>query len=153
MTRLPPQAVLLALQSFHVLFLLFHGWMPLGCLNDVRAVQAAHPPRLFLIGTLVSSLLPAIGLLMSFLYRGEVWPAWLATYLAFTYLFLFAGEIKAWWAGYIFGYRSDRVHSYRAMYGKTVAFLPERNGIRPNALHVTLHTARWRRWCCWQRGH
>jgi hypothetical protein len=139
--RLTLQAVLLALQSFHVLFLLFHDWMQLGRLNDVRAVQAAHPKRLLLVGTAVSSLLPGIGLLLSFLYLGQVWPGWLAGYLAFAYLFLFAGEIEAWWAGYFFGYRIDRAASYRAMYGKTATFLPERNGIRPNALHVTLHTA------------
>jgi len=141
MSRLSVQTALLLLQSFHVFFLLFHDWLPMGRLNDVRAMQAAHPRRLLIVGTLVSSLLPSIGLLVSFRNRDEAWPVWLTAYLAFTYVFLFVGEIEAWWAGYFFGYRIDRAISYRDMYGKTVAFLPERNGIRPNALHVTLHTA------------
>jgi hypothetical protein len=28
---------------------------------------------------------------------------------------------------------------YQAMFGRTHAFLPVRNGIRPNTLHVVLH--------------
>jgi hypothetical protein len=139
MTRLSLQTALLALQSFQLAFLLLHDWIPLGRLNDVRAVQAAHPRRLLLTGTLVSSLLPSIGLLLSLLHRGVAWPVWLTAYLAGTYLFLFVGEIEAWWAGYFFGYRIDRAASYRDMYGNTIAFLPERNGIQPNTLHVAVH--------------
>ena len=141
MTRAALQSLLLALQCFHLLVLLFHDWVPLGRLSDIRAVQAAHPRKLLLLGTLVSSLLPGIGLFLSLLYRQRAWPLWLAGYLGFAYLFLFTGEIEAWWAGYFFGYRRDRAASYRAMYGNTLAFLPERHGIRPNALHVILHTA------------
>jgi hypothetical protein len=32
-------------------------------------------------------------------------------------------------------------HSYQAMFGKTHAFPPVRNGIRINTLHVILHVA------------
>lgn len=140
MTRPALQLALLALQGLHVAFLLLHDWVPLGRLNDIHAVQATHPRRLLLMGTLVSSLLPGIGLALSLLHP-RAWPYWLAIYLAFAYLFLFAGEIEAWWAGYLFGYRADRADSYHAMYGKTLAFLPQRHGIRPNALHVMLHAA------------
>ena len=33
------QAVLIGLQSVQVLFLAIHDWLPLGRLNDVRAVR------------------------------------------------------------------------------------------------------------------
>ena len=33
---------LLALQLFHVLFLSLHDWVPLGNLNDLKAVRAAN---------------------------------------------------------------------------------------------------------------
>jgi hypothetical protein len=35
----------------------------------------------------------------------------------------------------------DRAARYRAMFGSTHAFLPERNGIVPNTLHCLLHAA------------
>jgi hypothetical protein len=49
--------------------------------------------------------------------------------------------VKAWWVPYLI--RSDpvRVARYQSMFGATHAFLPERNGIRPNTLHVILHLA------------
>lgn len=140
MTRTALQFPLLLLQAFHLLVLLLHDWVPLGRLNNVRAMQAAHPRHLLLIGTLVSSLLPGIGFALSLLHPG-LWPLWLVLYLAGAYLFLFIGEIEAWWAGYFFGYRRDRAASYGVMYGRTLAFLPERHGICPNALHVALHGA------------
>ena len=34
--------LLLALQAFHVLFLLFHDWIPLGSLNNIAAVRAEN---------------------------------------------------------------------------------------------------------------
>ena len=141
MTRLGLQPWLVSLQSLQLLVLLFHDWVPLGRLNDIRAVQAAHPRRLLLLGTAVSSLLPGIGWILSLSHHNGPWPAWLAGYLVFAYLFLFTGEIEAWWAGYFFGYRADRAAGYRAMYGNTIAFLPPRHGIQPNALHVLLHAA------------
>jgi hypothetical protein len=36
---------LFVLQCFHVLFLALHDWIPLGTLNDVKAVRAANPGR------------------------------------------------------------------------------------------------------------
>ena len=33
----------------------------------------------------------------------------------------------------------ERAARYQVMFGATRAFLPERNGIRPNTLHVILH--------------
>jgi hypothetical protein len=45
---------LFALQCFHVLFLTLHDWIPLGTLNDVKAVREANPGRKPVAGTLIS---------------------------------------------------------------------------------------------------
>jgi len=42
---------------------------------------------------------------------------------------------------YFFRPDVKRAARYRAMFGHTHAFLPERNGIVPNTLHVALHAA------------
>ena len=42
---MPPisMGALFAIQCFHVMFLALHDWVPLGKLNDVKAVRAANP--------------------------------------------------------------------------------------------------------------
>jgi hypothetical protein len=130
---------LLALQCFHVLFLAFHDWIPLGTLNDVKAVRQANPGRKLLVGTLISLTPFAIGLAASAMYFGGVYPAWLFWWLWISYGLLFFGELTAWWIPYLFHSEPERAARYQVMFGTTHAFLPARNGIRPNTLHVTLH--------------
>jgi len=48
-------------------------------------------------------------------------------------------RVDAWWIPYLFRYEPERAVRYQVMFGATHAFLPERNGIRPNTLHVILH--------------
>jgi hypothetical protein len=47
--------------------------------------------------------------------------------------------LGAWWLPYLVKAEPARAERYRAMFGSTHAFLPERNGVRPNPLHVALH--------------
>jgi len=68
---------LFGLQCFHVLFLGLHDWIPLGRLNDVKAVRAANPGRKLLLGTLVSLAPFAFGLAVSAYYLGRSYPHWL----------------------------------------------------------------------------
>jgi hypothetical protein len=68
---------LFALQCFHVLFLALHDWIPLGTLNDVKAVRAANPGRKLVAATLISLTPFAIGLAASTVYFGRAYPAWL----------------------------------------------------------------------------
>jgi hypothetical protein len=74
---MPPisMGALFALQCFHVMFLALHDWVPLGKLNDVKAVRAANPGRKLLAATLVSLTPFAIGLAASTIYFGRVYPA------------------------------------------------------------------------------
>lgn len=132
---------LFALQCFHVLFLALHDWIPLGTLNDVTAVRGANPGRKLIAATFISLIPFAIGLAASAVYLNRTYPAWLFWWLWISYGLLFVGELKAWWIPYLFHPEPERAARYQAMFGATHTFLPERNGIRPNTLHVILHVA------------
>ena len=131
--------LLLALQAFHVLFLLLHDWIPLGSLINVAAVRAANPAGKLLIGTLISTSFFLFGLIASFLHRNGPYPHWLRWYLLISYLFLFYGELRAWWIPYFGAPQPERAARYQTMFANTHSFLPARNGIPLNTLHVLLH--------------
>jgi hypothetical protein len=132
---------LFELQCFHVLFLAFHDWIPLGALNDVKAVRASNPGPKLLAATIITVAPFAIGLAASVAYFNRVYPNWLRWWLWISYALLFVGELQAWWVPYLFRSNPERVARYQAMFGKTHGFLPVRNGIRINTLHVILHVA------------
>jgi hypothetical protein len=133
------RGAILWLQIFHVAFLLLHDWIPLGALNDLAAVRRENSRRALIKGTAISSLAFVLGLLFCFVY--VPWPHWLTIYLLVAYVFLFLGELQAWWVPYLVWPQPRRAVRYEAMFGRTHAFLPSRNGIRPNTLHVILHIA------------
>ena len=132
---------LFVLQIFHVLFLSLHDWIPLGKLNDPKAVRAELSTGKLLAGSFISTAPFAFGLVPSAVYLGRPYPGWLLWWLGGSYLFLFIGELEAWWVPYLFRPVPERAARYQVMFGGTHAFLPERNGIRPNTLHVILHGA------------
>ena len=132
---------LFALLCFHVLFLALHDWIPLGTFNDVKAVREANPGRKLVAATLINLIPFAIGLAASAVYFGRAYPAWLIWWLWISYVLLFVGEFTAWWIPYLFHQEPVRAARYQVMFGATHAFLLERNGIRPNTLHVILHIA------------
>ncbi len=131
---------LLALQLFQVLFLGLHDWVPLGSFNDLRAVQAADPRAKLIRVTLISTLPYAFGLAAS-LRCASGFPGWLIWWLWITYALLFLGQLRAWWLPYLVTPDPARAARYRTMFGRTNSFLPERNGITPNTLHIVLHIA------------
>jgi hypothetical protein len=135
------QHLLLWLQILQVAILLLHDWIPLGPLNDLAAARRGHSRPAMALGTLTSSLLPSIGLALCVFYLRSGWPHWLQIYLLAAYGFLFTGELEAWWIPYLLKPQPKRAADYEAMYGKTSAFLPPRNGIRINTLHFILHAA------------
>jgi len=134
--------VLPALQVFHVAFLALHDWIPLGRLNDVHAYKSEISPGKMVLGTLITTALFAAAPLAScWIYTGRTYPPWLWIWLWCSYGILFAGEIQSWWLPYFRGAKPELQARYRKMFGRTHAFLPERNGIVPNTLHIILHTA------------
>lgn len=127
---------LLALQCFVALFVAFHNWIPLGRLNDLNGVRAKFPTGKLLITTLINFTPVAIGLAASAFYFRRGYPGWLFWWLWITYGLACYGSLMAWWIPYLFRPEPERAARYQVMYATTHAFLPERNGIRPNTLHV-----------------
>src|ERR1700740_2031975 len=80
---------LLALQTFIVLFLAFHDWIPLGKLNNPAAVRAANPGAKLFTTTLLSAAPYVFGLAASVLYFGKPYPDWLFLWLWISYVLLF----------------------------------------------------------------
>jgi hypothetical protein len=131
----------LALQTIVVLFLLLHDWVPLGSLNNLRAIRRQDSVGRTIVATLVAGLPAALGLVFSAKYFGEPYPQWLTMLLWITYGVLVAGLLQAWWIPYLFKPEPERATRYRIIFADTHSFLPERNGIAPNTLHVCFHVA------------
>jgi hypothetical protein len=135
-----PIDMLLALQLLVVLFIALHDWIPLGRLNDVRAVQSADPVRKLVMVTVLSTLPFAVGLAASVCYAGRPGlPHWLLWFLWITYGSAVYGLLRAWWIPYLLVPDPARAARYQTMFGRTHTFLPMRHGISPNTLHVALH--------------
>jgi hypothetical protein len=132
---------LIALQVFVVMFIALHDWVQLGNLNDVAAVQAADPRGKLIAVTVLSTLPFAVGLAGSIFYARTRFPGWLNWLLWISYGAAIYGLFRAWWGPYLFYRDPARALRYEAMFGRTHAFLPPRNGVRPNTLHVSLHVA------------
>ncbi len=136
------ESALLVLQTVQVAFLLFHDWLPLGPLNDLRAVHTVIPRRELLLTTAISSVSFVLTLAFSFRYAtASRYPGWLIEWMWISYGLLFLGELNAWWIPYLLRRSPTRAARYRSLFGRTHSFLPERNGITPNTLHVLLHLA------------
>jgi len=132
---------LVALQAFTVLFLALHDWIPLGTFNNLAGVRAADPGAKLFTTTLLSAAPYAFGLAASVMYFGKPYPDWLFWWLWISYVLLFLGQLRAWWIPYLVRPDPVRAARYQQMFGPTHAFLPERNGIRPNTLHILLHAS------------
>jgi hypothetical protein len=130
---------IVALQAFQLLLLLTHDWIPLGRFNDIPAVRRENTTAQLLTMTVVNCVPVALRLWGSLRHFGRPYPTWVRVWLWLTYGLLFLGELRAWWLPYLFGTDAARVARYQAMLGRTHAFLPPRNGIVPNTLHVSLH--------------
>ena len=131
--------LLVFLQVGQVAILWLHDWVPLGALNDVVAVRAADSTARLVRVTLIQSIPYSVGLLYTIRSLNTGVPGWLWYWLWISYGILFAGELRAWWIPYLVRAEPERAARYRAMFGATHAFLPPRNGMVPNTLHVVLH--------------
>jgi hypothetical protein len=128
--------ILIALQGFVVLFVGLHNWIPLGTLNDLTSVREKFTLRKLLLVTLVNLTPVAIGLGASLFYFRRAFPVWLYWWLWITYLLACYGSLKAWWIPYLSRSLPETAARNQELYSTTHAFLPERNGMRPNTLHV-----------------
>jgi hypothetical protein len=135
------QGLLIALQIFVVLFVGLHNWIPLGTLDDVKGARAAFPGRKLFTTTLTNFIPFSFGLVASVIYFGRDFPAWLFWWLWISYALACYGSLKAWWIPYLVSPNPELAARYKVMYPATHSFLPERNGITPNTLHVIFDVA------------
>ena len=118
-----------------------YDWIPLGPLNDVRAVRQQNATGDLAWTTVVQSLPFTVGLVASAAFLGAPAPPGLRRWLWTSYPVLFAGELRAWWRPHLIREEPARAARYRAMFGGTHTFLGRRNGFVPNTLHCLLHGA------------
>jgi hypothetical protein len=130
--------LLIALQAVQVAFLWLHDWAPLPPLNDVKAAREADSTSRLALVTLIQSGPYSIGLISLIELKGG-FHTWLWYWLWISYSALFLGELRAWWVPYLLKAEPDRAARYRTLFGATHSFLPERNGMKPNTLHIILH--------------
>jgi hypothetical protein len=129
----------LGCQLFVVLFIALHDWVPLGKLSNRPAIRATDTRARLLLVTAVSALPYAIGFAASVRYAATGFPMWLMYLLWISYLAGFYGLLRAWWVPYLLLEDPVRVARYQERFANTHAFLPTRNGIRPDTLHVCFH--------------
>lgn len=123
------------------LFMLFHDWVPLGQLNDVRAVAESRSVQELIVVTAIGAgqIILLLGLVLIFV--GKRYPIWAKLWLVIHQGFILAGALLDWWIPYFFGFgAAERVERYNEMFGNTHAFLPINNGIVPNTIHVLFHS-------------
>jgi hypothetical protein len=131
--------VFLGCQLLVVLFIALHDWVPLGNLSNPTAIRATDSRlRLFWV-TVVSALPFAIGFVASARYAADGFPMWLMYLLWISYLAGFYGMLRAWWVPYLLVPDPVRAARYQERFANTHAFLPMRNGIRPDTLHLSFH--------------
>ena len=138
--QVPLTDALIGLQFYVTLFVLLHDWVPLGALNDVAAVRRTGGVGRLIATTLLSTLPFAFGCAASVYHAGGL-PHWLMDYLWGCYGVALYGLLRTWWVPYLLIAEPARAARYQAMHGRTLAFLPLHNGMRPNTLHVTVHLA------------
>jgi hypothetical protein len=131
--------VFLACQLFVVLFIALHDWIPLGGLNNLKGVRSTDSKGKLMVVTALSTLPFAIGLVESAYYASTRFPTWLVWLLWITYGGAMYGLLRAWYVPYLLVEEPARVTRYKKMFSRTHAFLPIRNGIAPNTLHVIFH--------------
>lgn len=129
----------LACQLIVVIFIALHDWVPLGALNNLAGIREADAPATLLWTTLISTLPFAIGLIATAYYAFSRFPMWLGDFLWITYTAGVYGMLRAWWVPYLLIPDPVRAARYQVRFSKTHAFLPTRNGIRPDTLHVCFH--------------
>ena len=133
--------VFLCLQGYSVLFLLLHDWVPLGRLNNLGAMQREDSLSKRVFVTLLGVVPAALGFYWCALFFGRPYPGWLEIYMWAAYGVFLLGLLRAWWIPYLFVPDPVRAARYRVIFAGTYAFLPRRNGIVPDTLHVTFHAA------------
>lgn len=122
-----------------LLFMLFHDWVPLGSLNNVKAIQFQHTTGELIQITAIQTLSVLIVIIITLLFIGKRYPIWAKLWLDIHLGCIVVGAVTAWWVPYFFGATEEKVVEYGLMFGDTHSFVQEMNGITPNTIHVLFH--------------
>jgi hypothetical protein len=133
------QHALILCQILVVIFLALHDWVPLGRLNNLAGLRAVDTRGRLLVATALSTLPFAAVLAASVRFASVHYPQWLLWWLWGTYLVCALGILRAWWIPYLLTADPSRAERYRIRFEGTHGFLPARNGVRPDTLHVAFH--------------
>jgi high-affinity Fe2+/Pb2+ permease len=133
------EIVFLSLQVAVVTFLLFHDWVPLGRLNNLSAIRKQDSLLRSVFVTLLPVVPAALGLFYSVKNFGRTYPDWLEMLLWITYGLFVVGILRAWWIPYLVKADPERAARYQIIFAGTHRFLPERNGMAPDTLHIVFH--------------
>src|SRR5690625_2794028 len=126
--------------AYILLYMIVQDLIPLGTLNDVKAIASLQSINETLVVTMIGvvQILLLMGGILFFI--GKRYPILIRIWLIVHPSCIFLGAIMAWWVPYLFGIGAEeRMERYNAMFGNTHAFLPVMNGIVPNTLHTTFH--------------
>lgn len=131
---------LLVLQLVVVIFLALHDWVPLGRLNSLAGIRSVDSLNKRIWTTAISTAPFAAVLIVSGRFVAAGYPNWLRWWLWGTYLACAYGILRAWWIPYLWAADPERAQRYNVRFAGTHSFLPLRNGMRPDSLHVAFHS-------------
>jgi hypothetical protein len=120
-----------------------HDTIPLGRWNNLAHFKREIPLARRIKGSVANSLTAgAIVVLfwLGWIHGGDMAGDWRMTLLITMGVMVYM-EFGAWWRPYLLGATPAIVEKLRPNWEGTYGFLPERNGIRPNAIHALMHTA------------
>lgn len=123
------------------IFMVVQDWVPLGTLNNVQAISLNRSKSELVTVTIIGVVQILILIALILVFVGKRQPLWVKFWLIIHPTFIFAGALLDWWIPYLFGYGAEEKSTrYIEMFGNTHSFLPLRNGIVPNTLHILFHT-------------
>jgi hypothetical protein len=120
-----------------------HDTVPLGRWNNLGQFRREIPLGRRVRGSLLNVVTAGAAVVLFWLgwvSGGEMAGDWRMT-LLITLAVLVYMEFRAWWRPYLFGATPAIIEKLRPNWEGTYAFLPVRNGIRPNAMHCVMHAA------------
>ena len=137
--EIPMFKLFMVCQLYVCLFIALHDWLPLGRLNNLGGIRAVDSRARRVVVTVLSALPYLTGFLGSLCFAGSRFPDGLQMLLWISYGAGLAGILRAWWLPYLLFPDPVRAQRYQVRFASTHAFLPARNGIRPDTLHVSFH--------------
>jgi hypothetical protein len=114
--------------------------VPLGSFNNLAALHVVDSTGKLALTTAVSTLPFAVVLAASAHFISVEYARWLLWRLWRAYIACAVGILRAWWIPYLGTPDPKRIERYRIRFAGTHGFLPVRNGVRPDMLHVAFHS-------------